>query len=52
MIDITEFAEFVLADVKPIAELELTLLDAHGSVLAQGTPTSPGARQPDADEQE
>ncbi|MDQ1682333.1 MAG: molybdopterin molybdotransferase [Frankiaceae bacterium] len=35
MIDITEFAEFVLADVKPIAELELTLLDAHGSVLAQ-----------------
>ena len=35
MIDIEEFAEHVLADVAPLAELELTLLDAHGSVLAR-----------------
>ena len=35
MIDIQDFADFVLADVTALPELELTLLDAHGSVLAR-----------------
>ncbi|MCU1678296.1 MAG: molybdopterin molybdochelatase, partial [Frankiales bacterium] len=33
--DVDAFVEHVLADIPPLAELDLTLLDAHGCVLAR-----------------